>query len=81
MMKARLDLDDRKVVLLGLSHRNLDKLRADGLNGCIEIKAEEIGIDFDIIITAAETEQAMLDYFQAGITEGTKLRISEKLKQ
>jgi hypothetical protein len=44
----------RQILLIGLSHRNLDKLKADGMNGYIPIN--DIGLPFDVIITAAPTE-------------------------
>ena len=35
---------------------------------------------FEIWITAAETEQVMLQSFATGIKEGTKLRIDRRFK-
>lgn len=81
MMKIKThSKDGRPVVLLGFSHGNLDRLRADGLSGYIEIKAESLDIPFDILITAAETEQALLRAFEGGIGPNTKLRIDPRLK-
>jgi hypothetical protein len=70
----------RRLVMLGLSHANLDRLRKDGLRGYIEIKAEELHIGCDIIITAAETEQVMMEAFAQLIGEGTEVKIDERLK-
>lgn len=70
----------RPLILLGLSHANLDRLRAEGLKGRIGVDGAELGIDVDIWITAAETEQMMFDAFQDGIREGTKLHIDPRLK-
>jgi hypothetical protein len=80
MMKIKADFRGRPSLILGLSHANLDKLRADGLDGHIHIDGKEMGCDHDIYITAAATEGDMLRAFQDGIQEGTKLHISEKLK-
>lgn len=55
MIKARAG----NLLLLGLSHANLDRLRADGLNGAIRIKGKDIGLPIEIWITAAETEDAI----------------------
>ena len=80
MMKIKAELGGRDVLIVGLSHANLDRLRRDGLSGYIKIDDKELGLNVDIWITAAETENVMLDAFQAGITEGTKLRIDKRLK-
>jgi hypothetical protein len=70
-----------EVVILGLSHANLDRLRADGLNGYIKIDGKELGLPCDIIITAAPTERDMLEAFSAGIKAGTKLHIDKRFKE
>lgn len=81
MMKLKGTFRGREMVVLGLSHANLDRLRADGLSGYIQISGDELGIAFDILITAAENERVMLEAFADGIVAGTILRISDKLKQ
>ena len=80
MMKIKAQLGGRETLILGLSHANLDKLRADGLTGKIVIDGRQIGIGLDIWITAAEDEGVMMRAFQEGITEGTKVHIDERLK-
>lgn len=81
MMKIKTpNFRGKPAVVLGLSHANLDRLRADGLNGHIHIKGEELQIPFDIVITAAETEGVMLQAFQEGIQAGTKVAIDKRLK-
>lgn len=81
MIKAKIVKNGRTIVLLGLSHANLDRLREQGLHGHIEIKGEDLEIGpVDILITAAETEQVMLETFIDGVREGTKLRIDPRLK-
>lgn len=70
----------RPLVILGLSHRNLDKLRADGLRGYILIDGEALGIPLDVVITAAATEQEMMRVFADGIGPETELRIDPRLK-
>jgi hypothetical protein len=79
MMKAILvNPDGTRVVLLGLSHANLDRLRSMGLSGYIEIKAADMDIPHDILITAAETEQVLLEAFAGGIGPNTKVHIDKK---
>jgi hypothetical protein len=68
------------LILLGLSHANLDRLRADGLNGAIKIKGKDLGIDVDIFITAAETETEMLREFGSGIGPDTKVNIDKRFR-
>lgn len=80
MMKLRGTIDGRPAIVLGLSHGNLDRLRADGLNGCIAILAEDFNVPFDIIITAAETERELFDAFQGGIGPNTELHLSKEFK-
>lgn len=46
-----------RTVLFGLSHANLDRLRADGLDGFIRIGREELGIDVDIMISPARASR------------------------
>lgn len=76
MMKIRKD----NLVVLGLSHANLDRLRADGLSGGIKISGADLGIPIDIMITAAETEVKMLEAFTSGIGPDTKVSIDKRLK-
>lgn len=80
MMKIKATLSGREVLVLGLSHANLDRLRADGLKGYIKIDGKEIDIPFDILITAAEREAVMMRAFADGIGEGTKVHIDKRFK-
>lgn len=80
MMKIKAEINGRDLLVLGLSHANLDKLRADGLQGKIVVDGKELGLDVDIWITAAENEQVMLRAFQDGINAGTKVHIDQRLK-
>lgn len=81
MMKIKYERDGRKVLLLGLSHGNLDRLRADGLTGYIKVAGEDVELGaIDILITAAATEQEMMRAFMDGVHAGTKLHIDPRLK-
>lgn len=79
-MKIKATLSGRETLILGLSHANLDKLRAQGLTGKIVIDGKEHGLDLDIWLTAAEDEGVMMRAFQEGITAGTKVHIDRKIK-
>lgn len=70
----------RTLLGLGLSHNNLDKLRSDGTNGFINIDGEQMGLPFDVIITAAATEQILAEHFAEFVGPDTEVLISDKLK-
>lgn len=74
------DGNERKVLLLGLSHINLDKLREHGLDGFIKVDGDEVGVPFDVLITAGETEASMMQGLSALVGPDTKLHIADKLK-
>lgn len=67
-------------ILIGLSHANLDKLRADGTKGYIRVAGADIASPIDIIITAAPTEAHLLEAMSDMIGPDTKVRIDERLK-
>jgi hypothetical protein len=82
MMKATMTAGDgRKILLLGLSHANLDRLRADGMSGFIEIKGKDMGIPIDVVITAGVNEAEMAAAMAAFVGPDTDVRMDEKLKQ
>jgi hypothetical protein len=65
------------MIVLGLSHANLDRLRAEGIKAAIKIDGKELGIDVDIFITAGETEAVMFQQFERGIGPNTKIKIEK----
>jgi hypothetical protein len=73
--------DGRSYLLVGLSHANLDRLRADGTSGFIKIVGAEMGLPVDVIITAGETEASLASDLAELIGPDTKVHVSEKLKQ
>lgn len=81
MMNLRATINGRDTIVIGLSHENLDRLRADGLKGGIPIRKEKLGLDVDIFVTAAANELEMFEAVRHGITPDTKVNISDKLKQ
>ena len=57
MIKASITKNFKTLILVGLSHRNLDKLREDGMDGFIPVDCGELGLPgVEILITAAPTE-------------------------
>jgi hypothetical protein len=80
MIKIKATIGDRELLVIGLSHANLDRLRSDGLTAKIAIDGKELGLNVDIWITAAADEGVMMRAFQEGITEGTKLHIDKRFK-
>jgi hypothetical protein len=82
MLRATAKTDDgATLVLIGLSFANLDRLRREAGDGFIKITGAEMDIGrIDILITAAETEAALLQLFAGRIGANTKFSIDEKLK-
>lgn len=80
MMKLKATAGDRQIIVLGLSHANLDRLREQGLRGKIVVDGAEMGLDADIWITAAPTESAMMDAFGSAIGPDTKVHIDRRFK-
>lgn len=80
MLKATAKGKNGTVLILGLSHANLDKLRADGTNGFIRIVGAEMGLPIDIMITAGETEAALAHDLDDLIGPDTEVHVSSKLK-
>lgn len=77
MLKLKATIDGREVFMIGLSFRNLDRLRADDP---ILIKGSEVGFSYDILICAEATDQELLRKFSAGIGPGTKINIDPRLR-
>ena len=80
MLKATAKGKNGTVLIIGLSHANLDKLRADGTDGFIRIVGTEMDLLIDIMITAGETEAAMAHDLGYLIGPDTEDYISSKLK-
>lgn len=72
--------DGRDILLIGLSHANLDRLRQDGTKGCIKIDGKLMGLSVDLLITAADTEAHIVDALSDLIGPETKLHIDPRLK-
>lgn len=61
--------DKRKLLGLGLTHTNLDRLRD---NQSINIKGKSVGLDnLEILIFAGETEESIADQLAQYITAET----------
>jgi hypothetical protein len=80
MMKVRATIGYKPVVILDLSWANLDQLRQDGLGAAIKIDGNQLGLGADVWITAAATEQQMMDLFAAGVGPETVLHIDKRFK-
>lgn len=79
MMKLKGVVRGRETVMFGLSRRNLQKFLDEMNSTYIQIKAEEMGLPFDIVIFSGETEADMYRQFKPGITPETEVTISDKL--
>lgn len=71
----------RSYLIIGLSHANLDKLRADGTQGFIKINGDEMQLPIDVIITAGETETTLAADLSEFIGPDTKVHVSKKVAQ
>jgi len=58
MIKGKGHFKGRETFIIGLSHKNLENLKRP--DDFIMIHKEEVGIPFDIMIFAGETEKAMV---------------------
>lgn len=76
MIRATADMvDGGKLVLLGLSKRNLELLAKERP---IMIAGSTMDIPFDIIVFAGEDEAAMIDQLKEFIGPGTKFTVLGK---
>lgn len=80
MIKATLSQGDKKIVLLGLSFDNIERMRADPLNDFIKINGAELGMSHDIWITAARTDAELGELLLGSVDANTKIHIDPKLK-
>lgn len=80
MIKAIVTEGDRKLLMLGLSHRNLDKFRDGPLDSFIRIDGKEMGIPFDVLIFSGKTEADMQTMMGAVIGPETTVHIDPRLK-
>lgn len=73
MIKFRGDASDGKpVMVFGLSHQNIDRLKA---GEPISFSLSELGLEGHVIIMAGETEAAIYEELTgAGLAKGIKIR-------
>ena len=69
MLKAKAEIKGRKTLVLGLSYRNLDKLRDQPLDTYILVKKDEMDLPFDIIIISGKTERDIEDFLLQGTNQ------------
>jgi hypothetical protein len=80
MLKMTAKLDDRDLLVIGLSFGNLKKFLAQPGNTFIRIKGEEIGLPIDVLIFSGETEAHMTEIMKRFIGPDTKVYVDPKLK-
>lgn len=81
MIKATLaDANGRTILLLGLSFKNLDRLRAEPLDTFIKINGEEMSLPIDVLICSGETEAHLADMLRGKIGPDTVVHVDPKLK-
>jgi hypothetical protein len=72
--------DGRKLLVLGLSFKNLDKFRAEAGDTFIRIDGEQMDLPIDVLIFSGETEAHMQTMVGAAVTAATIVHIDPKLK-
>jgi hypothetical protein len=77
---ATVERTGAKVLMIGLSFGNLDKLRAEPGDTFIRIDGKEMGLEFDVLIFSGETEAHMHGLVAGSIGPDTKIHIDPKLK-
>lgn len=70
----------KDMLIIGLSHVNLDKFMKEPLNTFIHINGAEIGMPFDVMIFSGKTEADMAELISKGFTPETKVTVSERSK-
>jgi hypothetical protein len=81
MLKATMKgPDGRKVILIGLSFKNLDRFREQAGDTFIHIDGKEMGLPVDLMIFSGETEAHCVKTIEEGIGPNTKVTVSGRLK-
>ena len=81
MMKALLTgADGRKILMLGLSFKNLDKFRAEPQDTYIKIDGKEMGLPIDVLLCSGETEAHLTEMVRDRIGPDTIMHVDPKLK-
>jgi hypothetical protein len=80
MIKAIGVRDGRTTLMIGLSFGNLDKFRAEPLDTFILIKAEDVGLDHDVMIFSGRTEEDMAGVIIPHLTPDAKTHVSTRKK-
>jgi hypothetical protein len=80
MLKAIAKMDDKDVLILGLSFGNLNKFLAEPGDTFIKIDGKEIGISMDIIIFSGKTEADLAESMKESIGPNTKINIDPVTK-
>lgn len=80
MIKATATMDDRKVLMIGLSFGNLDRFRREPGDTFIKIDGREMGLPIDVLLFSGETEAHLQTLVQHSIGPDTILHIDPRLK-
>ena len=81
MIKASATLPDgRKLLLIGLSFKNLDKFYAEPGDTYIRIDGKAMDLPVDVLIFSGQTEAHMQEKMAGVIGPHTKVHVDPKLK-
>lgn len=82
MLKAIANHEDgTKLLIIGLSFKDLELLRAKPLDDHIRIRGAQTGLPVDVMIFCGENEAVMMGIMSNAIGPDTKVLIDDKLKQ
>ena len=82
MIKATIDsVAGRKMLILGLSFENLDRLRENACDGFIKVDGEKLALPMDVLIYAGQTEAHCAEVISAFIGPNTNVEIDPRSKQ
>lgn len=73
--------DNKKLLVLGLSFKDIEILMAHPLDDHIRVRGAQVGLDLDVLIFVGRDEAAMTQAISRMIGPDTKVHISDKLKQ
>ena len=80
MLKAIATINDRKVLFVGLSFNNLDKLRAEPRDTFIRIDGKTMDLPMDVMVFSGESEAHLAHLFRNAIGPDTVVHVDKKLK-
>jgi hypothetical protein len=80
MIKATATLNDRQLLMIGLSFGNLNKFYSEPGDTFIKINGKEMDLPIDVLIFSGKTEAHLQELMEKSIGPDTIVHIDPKLK-